>query len=232
MNTQAATRRAIIAQTKENTGASFLDSGDAYGRHHERNRVRGVKFGQGPIFGECGATIPVQDYMEHCFSRTPEAVAIERDLKRRIAKAYPGEPASLSYSEQAAVREELEAMGFDAGGECGNWEWWNTYNDETDLSQTLQLVTFRRNGTHFAIVQVHGGCDVRGGYTDGKVYEVPEYYNLLDVRAEIEGRDGRGSDSVYRAEKQGAKWNGATNRWEWPDGEPCSWHIPALEYYG
>jgi len=230
MKAQTATRRAIIAQMKENTGASILDSGGAYGRNHERNRARGVKFGQGPSIDDCGATIPVQDYMEHCFSRTPEAVAIERALKRRIAKAYPDEPVSLSYSEKAAIREGLEDMGCDAEGECGGWKWWNTYNDDTDLSQTLQLVTFRRGDTYFAIVQVHGGCDVRGGYTDGKVYEVPEYYNLFDVRAEIEGQDGNGADSVYHAEENGAKWSEEKERWEWPDGEPCSWSIPALEY--
>ena len=231
MSTQA-TRRAIVAQMKENTGAAFIDSGDHYGRNHERNRECGVKFGGGPRIDECGAAIPVQDYMEHCFSRTPDAVALEKELKRRVRKAYPDEPVGLCFSEQGAIREALEVMGCDADGEHSGWKWWNTYNDETDLSQVLQLVTFRRGDKDFAIVQVHGGCDVRGGYTDGKVYEVPEFYNLFDVRAEVEAQDGTGPDSLYSAEQSGAKWDEKAKLWKWKDGTPCDWHIPALEYYG
>lgn len=225
-----ATRRTIAGQMKENTGASFLDSGGAYGRSHERNRERGVKFGQGLKIDQCGAAIPVQDYMAHCFQRTPDAVQLERDLKKAIRKAYPGEPVELSYAEQAAIREALEGMGAEADGEHSGWKWWNTYNDETDLSQTLQMLTFALGGKDYAIVQVHGGCDVRGGYTDGKVYELPEYYNLFDVRAEVEQPDGSGAESLYHMqEHHELKWNDETGRWEYPDGTEANWYAPAVD---
>lgn len=229
-STQAATRRAIRSQLLENTGTHFLDSGGANGRAWQRNRGRGVKFGEGPTFDDCGATIPVQDYMVHCFARTREAADLERALRRRLTKIDPD--AAPDYYNREAVREVLEAMGCDAGGDHSGWKWWNTYNDETDLSQVLQLVTFRRGDADFALVQVHGGADVRGGYTDGKVYEVPEYYNLFDVRAEVTRPEGDDDVSVYEAEKLGAAWDEQRDVWAWPDGTPVSWNIPACDYYG
>jgi hypothetical protein len=229
MNTQATTRRAIAAQMKENTGASILDSGGAYGRNHERNQSKGVKFGQGLQVDEYSATIPVQDYMEHCFARTPDAVALEKVLKAHIRRAYPGEGVALGYHEGAAINEALEAIGATMDGEHSG-KWWNTYNDDTDLSQTLQLLTFAHGGKDYAIVQVHGGCDVRGGYTNGKVYEVPEFYNLFDVKAEPEHHDGTGQVSFYDAqEKHGMKWNDEAKRHEWPNGEGVYFYAPALE---
>lgn len=41
----------------------------------------------------------------------------------------------------------------------------NTYNFETSLSRTIQFSTLDLNGFHIALVQLHNGCDVRGGYT-------------------------------------------------------------------
>lgn len=228
MSHKTATRRAIRAQLLENTGTHFLDSGGDNGRAWQRNRDKGVTFGEGPTFDECGATIPIQDYMEHCFARTPEAANLERALCRRLAKM----DATPDYYNREAVREILEEMGCDAGGEHNGWKWWNTYNDETDLSQVLQLVTFRRGDTDFALVQVHGGADVRGGYTDGKVYEVPDFYNLFNVRAEVERPEEDYSVSHYEATEQGLQWDAERRLWAWPDGTPASWNIPACDYYG
>jgi hypothetical protein len=48
----------------------------------------------------------------------------------------------------------------------------NTYNEECLLDQTLQFVYFVCDNTPYVILQVHGGCDVRGGYTTPVVFEV------------------------------------------------------------
>ena len=47
----------------------------------------------------------------------------------------------------------------------------NTYNEENLLDQTLQFVYFIIDRQDYVVLQVHGGCDVRGGYTDPQVFE-------------------------------------------------------------
>lgn len=52
------------------------------------------------------------------------------------------------------------------------YDWINTYNGEEFVSQTLQFMCFSDGMTDFVLLQVHGGCDVRGGYTAPKVFEI------------------------------------------------------------
>jgi len=49
---------------------------------------------------------------------------------------------------------------------------WNTYNGESDLSQVLQGANIMINGESYIIIQIHGGADVRGGYTNSKLFKV------------------------------------------------------------
>jgi len=46
----------------------------------------------------------------------------------------------------------------------------NTYNHGSTLSQTLQYSMFEYDGENYYILQVHGGCDIRGGYTTPRVF--------------------------------------------------------------
>jgi len=48
----------------------------------------------------------------------------------------------------------------------------NTYNHECSLDQTLQFITFTVDRQEYCVLQIHGGCDVRGGYTDPVLFEV------------------------------------------------------------
>jgi len=66
----------------------------------------------------------------------------------------------------------LEALGAtDING-------FNTYNWENLLDSTLQGETFTLEGEYgpeyYVMLQYHGGCDIRGGYTDYVVYETCE----------------------------------------------------------
>jgi len=48
----------------------------------------------------------------------------------------------------------------------------NTYNYENLLSQVLQFILLEGKDDTYIILQVHGGCDVRGGYTKPRVFRV------------------------------------------------------------
>jgi len=57
-------------------------------------------------------------------------------------------------------------------------ESWNTYNGDCTLSQTLQGTNLHTQETEsdfefppYVLLQVHGGADVRGGYTDAKLFK-------------------------------------------------------------
>ena len=59
---------------------------------------------------------------------------------------------------------------------------WNTYNGEDNLSQTLQGANVVRTGNEsnfefpdYVLLQIHGGADVRGGYTDAKLFKMSEH---------------------------------------------------------
>ena len=51
---------------------------------------------------------------------------------------------------------------------------WNTYNGESDLSQCLQGANLTINNDEYILIQIHNGADVRGGYTDAKLFKLNE----------------------------------------------------------
>ena len=53
---------------------------------------------------------------------------------------------------------------------------WNTYNYESDLTQTLQGANLTINGEEYILIQIHNGADVRGGYTDAKLFKLNDDY--------------------------------------------------------
>jgi hypothetical protein len=48
----------------------------------------------------------------------------------------------------------------------------NTYNGEDMLSQVIQFTYFRWNGEYYVVLMVHGGADIRGGYTTPRVFTI------------------------------------------------------------
>lgn len=49
---------------------------------------------------------------------------------------------------------------------------WNTYNGDSDLSQVLQGSNLTINDDEYILLQIHNGADVRGGYTDAKLFKL------------------------------------------------------------
>ena len=49
---------------------------------------------------------------------------------------------------------------------------WNTYNGECDLTQCLQGANLTINQEEYILIQIHNGADVRGGYTDAKLFKL------------------------------------------------------------
>ena len=91
---------------------------------------------------------------------------------------------------------------------------WNTYNYDCDLSQTLQGSNLTINNEEYILIQIHGGADVRGGYTDAVLFKceegiINEYlfefidnYELMEYELEyIDKMHDWSSGEVYKGKK-------------------------------
>lgn len=189
----------IRSQLTENTGAHFLDSGSAYGRHWEENQ-------ENPPWDEPAYTVHadrdhsggyvttnVYTHMARVLSRDRTAVALEIALyalgyseeyqrdswltcMEAFADAVDGYVSVHDLEERFNLPPRVadEVAGFAAEGESSDRRpfTFNTYNSEYgSLSQCLQATAL--DGGPYAeywMVQVHQGADVRGGYTAPRVY--------------------------------------------------------------
>jgi hypothetical protein len=168
------TEEVIFAMLTENTGGSILDSGGAYGRHWERNSKKTLE----DFRAEPAAWIDPEygDATKSLFHHLTEYLTPDEGLTaafQKFAEDYPEE----SWLE--IIELWLDKLGVpEEGGEFYSYDRWsfNSYNFEYWLcSQTVQGTFFGLADTGYLIMQVHGGCDVRGGYTAPRVFELPPY---------------------------------------------------------
>jgi hypothetical protein len=169
------TQQVIFDMLTENTGSHFLDSGGDDGRMWQRNAKKTLD----DFRNEPYATIDPKygDSSLSLFHYMNEYLVYDEGLTggfEEFAKGYPEEP-WLSI-----IQEWLDASGVAPEGEFYSDARWNfnTYNfDMWWVNQTLQGSFFGMWGKTYLIVQVHGGADVRGGYTAPKVFQVKGYYD-------------------------------------------------------
>jgi hypothetical protein len=151
----------------ENTGRHLLDSGGTYGRHWERN--------QGKTIGK--------------FMREPDEFYSwdGKYLYRTVSVFHYLSGLGLDDVCRQFNRKNKREGNWDADDVYGvgekTWAWlkenhevdvdrtWNTYNGDSDLSQVLQGANLKIDGDDYVLIQVHGGCDVRGGYTDAMLFK-------------------------------------------------------------
>ena len=161
---------------KENTGTHMLDSGGAYGRHWERNQDK--TFENEPAvfieFDEYG--IEVTHNLYHWLS---ERLEYDEEMDKKFQ-----DYACLPENEESSWFELVETFPETIGAD--DIETINTYNGEDALSQTIQYTRFVANDGTYIILQIHGGCDCRSGYSTPTVFTENDYYALVDnARATI-----------------------------------------------
>lgn len=192
----------------ESTGSHFLDSGGAYGRHWERNKVRFADAdpttfpaGVNAVRVDLYAT---KDYkwegnkqidlgtktIDVCLSYNTvcwldECSTINQPLTQGL-RHYIGTHEDLDESD--AIHKWLDAVCEPGCDRIHD----NTYNSENLLSQDLIIHAGEvcQNGAHnlgqIAVVMLHQGCDVRGGYGSPIVVEPKEdVYDLWGPRTVV-----------------------------------------------
>ena len=171
---------------KENTGRHMLDSGGAYGRNWERNQ--GKSFADIPaysvefsVWGDSHIEIMVTLQLYHwmCHNLEPD------DELQALLDEYAAENPEMSVYELAETFADRLVSGFYVEG-VGSQDWaypninntrFNSYNDDNILSQDVLYTPLTDNNyssydASHLILQVHGGCDARGGYTMPRCFKL------------------------------------------------------------
>ena len=184
------TAEVIAEMMTENTGRHLLDSGGNSSRHWQHN--------QG-MTAAAFAARPTADLHEYGY--------LNIDLFHYLTDILYYEPeADTAFQEYAAARPDsgwLELMeDYASDEELGHEMKFteNSYNRDSSLSQVIQFTVFLDHDQNLRVLlQIHGGADVRGGYTRPRVFSMPEEYALLTEYA-----------TVYCSgkEQHGWDWNG------------------------
>lgn len=168
----------------ENTGRHFLDSGGAYGRNWERNRGRdfaaepagNVEFYNHKGVLEILPELSVFHFLNDRLKYNPE---LDRQYREYVERG----------GDDLDVHSAEDFAGFiDGKGIYGDGSPFtiNTFNAEDLLSQVLQYAYWTDDDGAHVLLQIHGGCDVRGGYTDPFAFDVEEETSIFDnARASI-----------------------------------------------
>ena len=162
--------KVIYEMLIENTGRHFLDSGGAYGRHWETNQKKSLidfKNESSVSFeiyeDEINYTISLFHYLTNQLELNPVC-----DTFNHFNKQAPDWDYKQFYGVSKKAGNYLELIASKIG------EPFNTYNAESSLSQVLQGAYVVINNQYYVLLQIHNGCDVRGGYTNARLFKLDE----------------------------------------------------------
>ena len=218
MSNYTETQKLVYKMLTENTGSHMCDSGFANGRHWQRNQQKTIEdFNSEDIEkwqfdwdnGEIHRTVSLFHYLsEHTilddicdeFNRLQD----ENDDWDYVGDVY-------GVSNEAGGYLDLLDMMYDM--KIGDLV--NTYNYQSDLSQTIIRHTVSLDDVYYVIVCTHNGADVRGGYSHAKMFKLDkdvygihyisddvDYLNIEDEREYIEEfTDYWTDDKVYTNEQ-------------------------------
>tara|TARA_R110002073_G_scaffold323057_1_gene500023 strand:+ start:29 stop:754 length:726 start_codon:yes stop_codon:yes gene_type:complete len=180
--TTSNTKELIFSMLTENTGTHMCDSGGDNGRMWQRNANKCIAdfenepeelYQYDPKYNEIHRTVSVFHYLTHnleindiCFrfneiNTNPDNH--NADTKTDI----------FIYGVSSDAWQDLIMSNLSKEVEVSRS--WNTYNGESDLSQILQGANIIINDEHYVLIQIHGGADARGGYTDAKLFKCGDY---------------------------------------------------------
>lgn len=177
MSTQTEAR--LYEMMTENTGVHMLDSGMSDGRHWQQNQ----KLTVADFLARPKATLETE-------YGTYPTLDLFHFLNDRLELTYKAKELQTDW--EAFVDGDVALSFYD----CETMETWagfanegenkisiaNSYNWDNYLSQVIQYVTFENAGRWFVLLQVHGGADVRGGYTRPQVFQMSGEYAFFDMQ--------------------------------------------------
>jgi hypothetical protein len=178
------TEERIEAMLKENTGRHFLDSGGETGRHWQRNQ--GVNFNARKpaalTVNKYGIEVAL-DTFSWLVSRLDYSPEADAKFQRWMKKREEQDP---SLHDLELMQEYAEKWVEKYGGGHGPYGEGkepcvvNSYNEHNLLDQTIQFTYVDPKGGNepLVLLQIHGGADVRGGYTRPRLFTEDRNHEL------------------------------------------------------
>jgi len=186
----------------ENTGIAMMDSGGDSGRAWQKNRgiadFREMPRIKAEIFGYYSKG-EMPGISKSLFHFLDENLTYSAEMTAKF-KRFCNKKENKEESYYGCI--ESFAESFQDGSYPESIIQDNSYNHETTLDQDIQYCIFSHEGLCYVILQIHGGADIRGGYTDPKVFEAPEGFdyflgNQNDLRASCDCIQPYSDDSGY-----------------------------------
>lgn len=166
------TKELVYKMLTECTGKHMCDSG-FYGRHWERNQKKTIEdFENEPeehIYKE-GDYIYRDLSVYHYLSELQlDEICNDFNKINTDCKDWDAETNDDNYI-YGVSKEAWQHLNIKA--DIKVYRSYNTYNYESDLVQTLQGANLTINDEEYILIQIHNGADVRGGYTDAKLFKL------------------------------------------------------------
>jgi hypothetical protein len=220
----------IAGMLTEEIGKSMLDSGSAYGYQYERNRGKDflkepqvkvevydneVNFSRSTfdfLTNQCDVT-PASEKLNSqfkAFLNTPE-------IKEGDAPDWSSETMQAFMDKLFKGQEKTVDIYGEEDGQIGKVD--NSYNYDNSLDQTLLTVMFRKDGKTFVLLSVHGGADVRGGYTTPQVFEVTSDEGVADWIGGMQDLNAADGDNGWSSDDAGYHWYGQMGNAKDLDGD-------------
>lgn len=159
----------IYKMMTESTGKNFLDSGDHYGRNWERNAKKTIE----DFISEPEATLDIEESGDNLEPSVSISLFhyLSSDLELDgLCDQFNAMPCDNWESDIYGVSSEGKQFLDDREATIkGDY---NSSNWDSSLSQVIQYTLIDIDGSHYVLLQVHGGCDTRGGYTDAKLFKI------------------------------------------------------------
>lgn len=181
------TEKKVAGMLLENTGTHFMDSGGACGRHWQHNQGR--EFARENAVSLSGHHGYI-DFTVNLFHFLVEKLTYDPTMQRRLnafarradqreESWYPVMDNFVEY-----LKEKAEQDGMPFGGIYGEGDpvSVNSYNSQNNLSQTIQFIYWEDNDGDHVLLQIHGGADVRGGYTAPKAFTCNSELSIFDYQ--------------------------------------------------
>lgn len=168
-------KKTIYKMLTENTGTHFLDSGGANGRNWQRNQTKTIKDFQDEseaslcfdVSGDYIDLIPTVSVF-HKLSKVLDECKICKDFNAMNVNNWDSEN-YLGVSKEG--ENFLNSYAF--SGHISDT--WNTYNLDNCFSQVVQGTNLiSENNENYVLIQIHQGADIRGGYTDAKLFIISD----------------------------------------------------------
>lgn len=181
-------KQLIHAMLIENTGRAICDSGGENGRAWQRNAGKTLT----DFENEKPVELEISKWQREGEAAQYDAI-VNISLFHHLARALELDPYCREFNALECGNWNGEFYGTDQGqcdwlldnGFTAKGDSFNSYNWCANFSQTIQgQILANDDGALYVLLQIHGGADVRGGYTDAKLFKLQQWISEYGLFAE------------------------------------------------